>query len=108
MENPNSPTTVQAVDSPFLSLGAPGEIAKGWKDDSFSMYIMFTPTGGGIPVPIKKVDWSWGASGVLTNGGWRLLSSTSSVGTVADSTAHPTWSNNIAPPKFTTNLFWYP
>jgi hypothetical protein len=69
--------------------------------DSFTMWLMFQPSGG-QPVPLRTVSWSWSGTAVLTNtpdtngNYWVLTSSTNTPSpTDSDSTTHPEWTDNV-------------
>ena len=59
--------TIQILGNNHATIDSPkeptGDTVKHWRDDSFTMFFMFQPTnvGASIPVPVRKVSWSWGA-----------------------------------------------
>src|SRR5882724_779811 len=68
--------------------------------DSFTMYLMFAPTGTtGRPiyVPLRKLSWGWTGNafrlGSLND--WSLNSSSKTTNASADVTACPQWSANV-------------
>ena len=70
------------------------------REDSFTNYLMFQTLGApSIPVPIRKIEWSW--NGLATNNmplGWELLSSPTDFQVTKnnlDTTEFPTWSQNM-------------
>ncbi|MDR3560730.1 MAG: hypothetical protein P4N59_04720 [Negativicutes bacterium] len=69
--------------------------------DSYTMYLMFTPTNviGATPVPLQKVDWSWSAAAIQTDATlnlWALTTNSPPSGlTPVKTTAHPQWTNNL-------------
>lgn len=73
------------------------------RQDSFTMYLMFQPdvATGKTLVPLKKVNWSWSATAVLTNSALNLWSITSASAPTAisftDTAQHPTWTNHLQP-----------
>lgn len=95
------PGEYAACDSPALYLC--NYYTNVTRQDSFTMYLMFDPdcSTGKIPVPLKKVDWSWSGSAVLTNADqnlWMLASGAPPSGPAAvDTIFHPTWTNKMDP-----------
>ncbi|MGH7989517.1 MAG: hypothetical protein ACREDS_04885 [Limisphaerales bacterium] len=63
--------------------------------ESFRTVLMFQPFGG-IPVPIKEIDWNWGGVVSLTNSQWVLTSSNAAI-TINNqaTTTFPTWTNVV-------------
>jgi len=90
----------------------PGEPADGssqvWRSDHFTMYLLYqVNSANSIPVPLKKLDWSW--SGVAqTNGvgGWQLLSASVALQNVNVSAGYPTWTNNTITGTNITSNQW--
>jgi hypothetical protein len=71
------------------------------QNETFSMYLMYTPVGGGIPVPLRKVDWYWYGDTSRDGANWTLDSSGNNSNPASgDCTTHPTWSANV------TSLTW--
>jgi len=70
--------------------------------ESFEMMMMFSPPGGGVPVPLRKVDWWWkGTARNWDTGGWSLL--TNNIVTNqsdADALQYPQWQS------WATNSHW--
>ncbi len=63
--------------------------------DSFSMYVMYKPTGTAIWVPLRKVDWNWSGECHRILFDWWLDSSYHSTNPgSSDSTTHPVWTGN--------------
>ena len=89
-----APSTDQ--DDPAQSLSGTSKLQR---QDSFTNYLMFKPfvSGSSIPVPIKRLTWSW--SGTATNAtSWLLLSSPSDFSISlnnSDTLEFPTWTNNV-------------
>jgi hypothetical protein len=69
--------------------------------DSFTMYLMFTPSNVGVaePVPLQKMDWSWSATASQTNAAmnlWNVTTSNPPSGlSPANTTVHPQWTTNM-------------
>jgi hypothetical protein len=63
--------------------------------DSFTMWLMFKPTNGQW-VPLKKTDWGWGGSGILSGTNWILINSNNIPNPPCVNTSlHPQWTNNL-------------
>jgi hypothetical protein len=73
------------------------------RHDSFTMYLMFEAdiAAEKILVPLKKVNWSWSATAVLTNNPlnqWLVTSANLPSGlSVLNATQCPTWTNSLTP-----------
>jgi hypothetical protein len=68
-------------------------------NDSFTMYLMFKPSGANsLWVPLRQVSWNWsGSAGRFTTCGWILSSASHSTNpTDQDSTDYPTWTGNVS------------
>ena len=98
-------STFLTVDSP---ISPTGDTTKFWRDDSFAMYWMFTPTNvaASIPVPVRKVSWSWGC--LVTNAVGLASSYTNITGQNQPATVHPYWTTNLVPVNYHVNSFHYP
>jgi hypothetical protein len=78
------------------------------KADSFQMTMMFVPPGPGVPVPLRRVAWSWSGSAVNMGYGngsyWEARRGTnvltSTVNPDCDTTTYPVWMS------FATNYLW--
>ncbi len=87
-------------DSPYCG-ALTNSHSKYERSDSFSMYLMYAPSGG-IDVPLIKVDWSWSGNATRTGSQWTLDSSSNipsnSTPTVSgsDCTSFPLWSGNTS------------
>ena len=86
------------VDTPQMKMGNP--YTKFQANDTFTMWLMFEPDGG-IPVPLRKMDWWWSGSAhwdgnqyVLTVGDHVQNPSSS------DTTSYPLWTKNCLPAPF--------
>jgi hypothetical protein len=66
---------------------------------SFEMTMMFQPAGG-IPVPLRTVNWTWGGSATNGPGGWQLESGSNGVPTVFDTETYPTWKSATTNAQF--------
>ena len=65
-------------------------------DETYSMYLMYRPVGGGIWVPLRKVSWYWNAHAERDGDEWSLLSSGHPTNPASSNcTTHPTWSGNF-------------
>jgi hypothetical protein len=67
------------------------------RTDEFSMYLMYTPTGAAIDVPLRKVGWSWSGQASRIGGGpdFQLDSDGHSTDPGdSDCTDHPEWEGN--------------
>jgi hypothetical protein len=89
----------------------PGEPVDGstqvWRSDHFTMYLLFQPdSANSIPVPLKRLDWSWFGLTQTNGAGWRLISSGVGLTNVNVLAGYPTWTNNITPGITTTNSHW--
>jgi hypothetical protein len=90
----------------------PGEPVDGsaqvWRSDQFTMYLFYQVNlADSIPVPLKKLDWSWsGVAQTNSVGGWQLLSASVSVKNVNVPTGYPTWTNNLNNGSTITNDHW--
>ena len=64
--------------------------------NAFTMWLLATPDGG-IPIPLRSVDWSWSGAGILTtNGSWQLASATNrGFPPGLPTIAYPQWGNNL-------------
>jgi hypothetical protein len=92
-----------------IPVDSPGTPLHDWcvrleRSDSFRMFMMFEPPGG-IPVPLRVVDWEW--HGVATNGpsGWGLASSPDDHSTDPadkDTEDYPEWNSAVG------NYFYTP
>jgi hypothetical protein len=89
----------ETSDSPFQGLG--GTAYKSASvSDSFTMFLLFRPAGGEW-VPLRQVDWSWGAAANLVGATWVLTSTNNAVNPAdSDSTAHPEWTDNWVNSRF--------
>jgi hypothetical protein len=85
-----------------------GDSAQVWRSDHFTMYLLFQPnSANSIPVPLKKLDWSWSGVGQTNGtGGWQLLSSSTSLQNVNVSADYPTWTSNAITGTTTTSNQW--
>jgi hypothetical protein len=90
----------------------PGESADGsaqvWRSDHFVMYLLYQlNAAGSIPVPLKRLDWSWSGT-AQTNGigGWQLLSASVAMQNVNVSADYPVWTNNTLTGTTITNNQW--
>jgi len=95
------------VDSPGSSLSS--GFTNVSISDSFTMYLMFQSTNvGAIAVPIKRMDWAWSATAVLTNAAlnlWNVIPSAPPPNLVQlNSTSYPTWTNHMQPITWTPPL----
>jgi hypothetical protein len=63
--------------------------------DSFSTFVMFIPDEPlAIPVPLRRVDWTWSGTASFTNGQWILTSPNSAITANNQNTlSFPTWTN---------------
>jgi len=98
--------TNATIDSPFQGTG---DTVKFWRDDSFTMFFMFQPTnvGASIPVPVRKLSWSWGA--IVTNATILASSYTNLGAQNQPATLHPSWRTNTAfATNWQSNPFHYP
>ena len=70
--------------------------AEVWRSDSFTTYLLFQiPDSNSIPVPLKKVQWSWsGLAQTNGAGGWQVLSSSTAVSNINVNAYYPTWTSN--------------
>ena len=96
-----------ADDSPATSLSS--SFTNVNRSDSYTTHLMFQATNAAaIAVPIKKVDWSWSATAVLTSAAsnvWNVISATPPLNPVPlNSTSYPTWTNHMQPIKWTPPL----
>lgn len=86
-------TSTNETDSPGIELAC-CSISNNY-DTTFSMYLMFKPSGNGSEwVPLRKVTWRWAWSSVENTGVWQTTVTTEPRNqnlTDADSTTHPTW-----------------
>jgi hypothetical protein len=105
--------TVQTQGNVFATLDNPREPTVGsvklWRDDVFTMFFMFQPTNvaGSIPVPVRKIDWSWGA--IVTSATNLASGYANIVEQNQIATTHPSWRTNSFPiPPWQTNAFHYP
>ena len=65
-------------------------------DDNFVMTIMFLADGQASRyVPTQSVTWTWGGTGNLVNGIWKLTMPSQSVTPAIDTTTHPEWTDKI-------------
>jgi hypothetical protein len=83
-------------DSPFQGVPPAGGGFRANVNDSFSMWLMFKPSGvGSVWVPLKKVDWQWQVSASSITGAWVITPPTvePSNPTGDDTTDYPTWSS---------------
>jgi hypothetical protein len=73
--------------------------------DHFRMFLMFQPVGG-IPVPLRLIEWNWSASANINpNYQWTLTSSNVTItANNQDTTSFPTWTTNIVNFAFVTNM----
>jgi hypothetical protein len=87
-------TSASTRDSPAQQLNSPYDSYT--RADTFTMFLMFQPTGG-IFVPIRLVNWSWSGAASLSGGTWvgANRSWTSNPGDAAPSW-NPTWTCNAA------------
>jgi hypothetical protein len=96
------PTKINTRDRPVNGS------AQVWRSDHFTMYLLYqVNTAGSMPVPLKKLDWSW--SGVAqTNGagGWQLLSASVALQNVNVSAGYPVWTNNTITGTTVTSNQW--
>jgi hypothetical protein len=81
--------------------------AECWRQDSFEMFLFFQPSGG-VPVPVKAVQWCWyGLAQTNGSGGWQLISGS---GTVLAQNVPvlwpPAWTNTPLPGAVITNHVW--
>lgn len=99
-------TEIRATDSPLLEgyydeAGGGREPLSGAYEevevnDSFTMYLMYEPLGGGVWVPLKQVDWDWNAKAVNVAGGWSFpVAPTKNVPAAIRATGWPTWNKNV-------------
>ncbi|BAC90858.1 choice-of-anchor tandem repeat GloVer-containing protein [Gloeobacter violaceus] len=103
-------TVIRTSDSPRTPLSKSFNIPltppinRAEVDESFSMYLMYQPTGAAganaIWVPLRKVTWSWHGKAQLdsTVQKWKLVpgSSDNSVDPKdGDATIHPTWTSRF-------------
>jgi hypothetical protein len=72
------------------------------------MYLLYQlNAAGSIPVPLKRLDWSWSGT-AQTNGigGWQLLSASVAMQNVNVSADYPVWTNNTLTGTTITNNQW--
>jgi hypothetical protein len=85
----------QANDSPGLPFGTNTGVII---DESFQMSLLFQPTGLSVPtiwVPLKIINWGWTGNASFDSSSWVLNSSSNpSNPQAADTTTHPTWTQN--------------
>lgn len=88
--------TATADDSPGVPLS--GSYKKATASDSFTMWLMFKPTGSdSIWVPLRSVSWGWSGTAVKNDSGeWSLENQNTYTGNCIVTTNHPTWNSNIA------------
>ncbi|HEX8278001.1 MAG TPA: hypothetical protein VF540_04870, partial [Segetibacter sp.] len=88
-------TANNTFDVPGWKLSG-SSISVNW-DVTWSMYLMYKPTGKGNEwVPLRKVTWRWAWSSVQNNGVWQTTVVTEPRNqnlTDQDTTAHPTWNS---------------
>ncbi len=95
-------TSGQVSDSPYMQLFS--DATNGFRSDTFDMYLMFQADGESIPVPMKKVSWTWSGTATQTNGSWILLDPQYPVnGTGTNTFEFPLWTTNIASATWKTN-----
>jgi hypothetical protein len=86
-------TSTNTGDSPGLQLAC-CSISIDY-DTTFSMYLMFKPSGGGSQwVPLRKVTWRWAWTSVQSSGVWQTTASHEPRNqnlTDSNVTVHPTW-----------------
>jgi len=67
--------------------------------DSYEMFLMFKPSGtNSIWVPLREVEWSWGADATRSEAKWTIDAGTAhhtKDPQDTDSTKHPEWTHNI-------------
>lgn len=78
------------VDSPAMSL--PSDCLQANASDSFKMWLMFQPNGG-IPVPLKVVEWSWSGSAINGPNGWELQTGVPGNPSVSETEHYPQWNS---------------
>jgi len=111
--------TVQTITSPGFSIvteDSPANVldttwAKLWRDDFFTMYLMFSnKSSGSIPIPIKQTEWFWSAVCTNVNGVWDSGSLVNSAfgSTTATSFSLPLWNHRIQNIHWVTNANWIP
>jgi hypothetical protein len=86
-------TVTNEIDSPGLGVAC-CSISIGY-DTTFSMYLMFKPSGNQAEwVPLRKVTWRWAWTSLQNNSLWQTTVSTEPRNqnlTDSDTTSHPTW-----------------
>jgi hypothetical protein len=95
---PYTTTILSTEDSPRSGV-SPCDYSSVSVSDSFTMWLMFRPTGtNAIWVPLRQVSWSWAGQGDrFTSCGWILSSSSHSTNPAdTDSTTFPTWTSNVS------------
>lgn len=81
------------VDYPAEPVAGSAEV---WRSDTFTSYLLFQPpTSNSIPVPLKKLQWSWsGLAQINGADGWEVLSSSTALYNVNVNAGYPTWTSN--------------
>jgi hypothetical protein len=84
------------VDTPGTQLPNGNEYKQGICSDIFEMWMMFHPSGG-IAVPLRAVNWSWGGTATNFMGiYWNLQTGTNSINpTDFPTESFPSWNSNV-------------
>lgn len=99
----NFPYTSMARMSDSPGQGLPNHVHEAEVSDNFQTYLMFKPnTPNAIWVPIKKIEWSWGATATRVSEGnnWTLTSISKPAPSVSTTFEFPSWSRMV------TNNYW--
>jgi hypothetical protein len=87
-------TTHVCSDSPGISLKS--NYTQMTCDVSYTMYLMYKPSGTAIEVPLRKVSWSWAGDASRSGTNWHLNSSTDPSASESDCTIHPEWPDKVS------------
>jgi hypothetical protein len=86
--------TISAVDYPYVPLGDGSQTGytNATRQNSFSMYLLWQPTGVGtsFPVPIYVTNWGYNEAASWASGRWTASGGASGVGE-GPTTSYPTW-----------------